>query len=87
MMLFSPPSGPLSPSPDQSSTGSAIKCLLSYAEELGDCLIDVEITDDTILLSGHAPSEAAVVRAIEIVTAFTSRRVVCGVVVVRETSL
>jgi len=87
MMLFSPPLGQLSPSPDQFSTGPAIRCLLSYAEDLGDCVIGVEITDDTVLLTGHASSDAAVARAIEIVAGFTSRRVVCRILVASSTGL
>ncbi len=85
MMLFSPPVGPLSPSPDQFSTGQAIRCLLSYAEDLGDCAIDVEIADGTVLLTGHASSDAAVARAIEIVAGFTSRYVVCRILVASTT--
>lgn len=81
MMLFPHPLGPSLPSSDQFATGPAIKSLLSYAEELGECLIDVEIVDGAIILSGYAPSDAAVIRAIEIVSAFTSKPVVCGVVV------
>jgi hypothetical protein len=86
MMLFSPPMVSLSPSPDQFSIGPAIRCLLSYSEDLGDCWIDVEVIERAVLLTGYASSDSAVARAIEIVTGFTSRRVVCRILVSNSTS-
>ena len=81
MMLFSPLTRPLPSLPDQFSTGSAIRSLLSYAEDFDDCAIDVEISDDAVLLTGEVSSNAAVARAIDIVAGFTSRRVVCHILV------
>ncbi len=80
-MLLSLPVGPLSPAPDQFSTGPALSSLLSYAEELVDSTIHVEINGGAVLLTGRASSDAAIARAIEIVTGFTSRPVVCEILV------
>jgi hypothetical protein len=87
MMLFSPLTRPLSPLPDQFSTAPAIRSLLSYAEDFDDCAIDVEINDDAVLLTGVASSNVAVARAIDIVAGFTSRRVVCHILVASEAHL
>lgn len=44
---------------DPIATTEAIRCLLTYTHGLEDCLIDVEVFDGAIMLTGTASSEEA----------------------------
>lgn len=68
-------SAPLAP--DSVAAGAAIKCLLAYTHGLEDCVIDVEITDGLVILTGTASSEPAARHATSIAANFTSCRVIC----------
>ncbi|MDM9646836.1 BON domain-containing protein [Rhizobium sp. S163] len=63
---------------DPIATTEAIRCLLTYTHGLEDCLIDVEMVDGTIMLTGTASSEEAASTATSIAADFTSKPVLCS---------
>ena len=66
---------------DPVATTEAIRCLMAYTHGLEDCLIDVEIVDGKILLTGTVSSEEAARIATSIAADFTSKPVLCGLLV------
>lgn len=75
MMLFPQTPAPLSARLDQFTTAAAIKSVLPYTRELERSEIDVEVTGGAVRLTGKAPCDAAIKKAIEIVAFFTSKPV------------
>jgi osmotically-inducible protein OsmY len=63
---------------DPIATTEAIRCLLAYTHGLEDCVIDVDVVDGAIMLTGTASSEEAALIATSIAADFTSKQVLCG---------
>ncbi len=74
-MFFSLQSIPAVASPTHCATDATLRCLLAYGVGLEDCRISVEFSDCGVILTGRAPSKAAVRTAVNIVADFTSRPV------------
>lgn len=66
------------PAADSVAAGAAIKCLLAYTHGLEDCLIDVEIADGVVMLTGTVSSQQAACDATSIAADFTSQPVICN---------
>ncbi|MFK0332891.1 BON domain-containing protein [Rhizobium sp. 2MFCol3.1] len=60
------------------AAGAAIKCLLAYTHGFEDCLIDVEIAQGVVMLTGTASSQQAARNAISLAADFTSMPVICN---------
>jgi osmotically-inducible protein OsmY len=85
-MLFSLfNSAPLAPASVAAS--AAIKCLLAYTHGLEDCLIDVEVADGVVTLTGTASSEPMARHAASIAANFTASRVICSLQITSQSAL
>ncbi|MDW5317075.1 BON domain-containing protein [Rhizobium sp. PL01] len=74
-MLLLPFSAQLAPFPNHCATSAALRCLFAYSRELEDSQIEVEVADGVIILTGSAPCDAAVRKAVGIATDLTSKPV------------
>lgn len=71
-MLLLSFSAQMAPSPNHCATSAALRCLFAYTRELENCQIGVEVADGVIILTGSAPCDAAVRKAVGIATDLTS---------------
>lgn len=71
-MLLLSFSAQMAPSPNHCATSAALRCLFAYSRELENCQIEVEVADGVIILTGSAPCDAAVRKAVGIATDLTS---------------
>ena len=74
-MLLLSFSAQMAPAPNHCATSAALRCLFAYSRELDDCQIEVEVADGVVILTGSAPCDAAVCKAIGIATDLTSKPV------------